>query len=438
MIHSMKLTNFKSFSQATIELTSLTTFIGTNGSGKSNIKDALRLLHGISRGYSLSEAIGEKWGEGGVSEWKGIRGGTREMLHRGSSAKSCIIEIEFGARTVPLRGFQEKSPRRIKFDGIYTLEISLSSRRTRNPKILSERLRIPDYEYNYGHIFLSDEVTRDSIKAECGEPRTSGRHRKHMFRNDKPILTQFVEHEEISEQAKQYVRGLITVLRKMRFLDLSPDAMRQASLPGQRSLSDHGENLSSVLQSITQNETKKQTLIKWLTELTPHDIVNIDFLEDSEGKVTLYIVEATGNAISAHSTSDGTLRYLAMLAALFSSVPAQSYFIEEIENGIHPARLRLITQLMKQNTEQQRDFQLILTTHSPLLLEYVASGQTGSASLVYRVSNSSDSKVVMLSNIPGFPKLPNRVSDLHATNWFENVMEFLTPGEEEEVDNHES
>ena len=47
--------------------------IGANATGKSNVRDALRFLHGIARGYTLADTIGEKWGEGGV-----LRGGTVE------------------------------------------------------------------------------------------------------------------------------------------------------------------------------------------------------------------------------------------------------------------------------------------------------------------------------------------------------------------------
>src|SRR6185436_174301 len=98
MIQTLTLKNFKSFSEpkghegrwegATIGFGGLSLIVGTNASGKSNIRDALRFIHGISRGYSLSEIIGEKYVEGGVLQWKGIRGGVRETVTRngGSSA----------------------------------------------------------------------------------------------------------------------------------------------------------------------------------------------------------------------------------------------------------------------------------------------------------------------------------------------------------------
>ena len=71
----------------------LTLLVGTNASGKSNLRDAFRFLHGVSRGYTLAEIIGEKWIEGGTLQWKGIRGGTREATYRGRAVFSLETEM---------------------------------------------------------------------------------------------------------------------------------------------------------------------------------------------------------------------------------------------------------------------------------------------------------------------------------------------------------
>jgi len=92
MLTSLRLERFKSFPDATLHLGPITTLFGTNASGKSNLRDAFRFLHGISRGYTLAEIIGEKWIEGGVLQWRGIRGGTREATFRG--APSFAIQVE--------------------------------------------------------------------------------------------------------------------------------------------------------------------------------------------------------------------------------------------------------------------------------------------------------------------------------------------------------
>lgn len=119
MIKELVLKNFKSFGQGsscetgppgvmripglwpgvTVKFGGLTLIIGTNASGKSNIRDGLRFIHGISRGYTLAEIIGEKYVEGGVLQWKGIRGGVRETVTRdGYPAARFAIEVRTALR----------------------------------------------------------------------------------------------------------------------------------------------------------------------------------------------------------------------------------------------------------------------------------------------------------------------------------------------------
>jgi len=93
MLTTLRLQGFKNFRDATLLLGPLTVLVGTNAAGKSNLRDALRFLHGVARGYSLAEIIGEKWGEGGVLQWRGIRGGTREAAFEGAS--SFALEVGF-------------------------------------------------------------------------------------------------------------------------------------------------------------------------------------------------------------------------------------------------------------------------------------------------------------------------------------------------------
>ena len=83
MIESLHLKRFKNFQDATLKLGPLTVLIGANASGKSNIRDAFLFLHGIGRGYTLAEILGEKY-VGGERVWSGIRGGKREVAYLGS------------------------------------------------------------------------------------------------------------------------------------------------------------------------------------------------------------------------------------------------------------------------------------------------------------------------------------------------------------------
>jgi hypothetical protein len=93
MLKKLRLSRFKNFSETELILGPLTLLVGENASGKSNIRDAFRFLHAISRGYTLPDIMGEKWGEGGVLQWKGIRGGNPEIAFQG--AETFALEAEF-------------------------------------------------------------------------------------------------------------------------------------------------------------------------------------------------------------------------------------------------------------------------------------------------------------------------------------------------------
>ena len=101
-----------------------------------------------------------------------------------------------------------------------------------------------------------------------------------------------------------------------------------------------------------------------MRKLTPMDVADLGFDRDAAGRILLRLVEKDKSSVSALSASDGTLRFLAILAALFGPEPASLYFIEEIENGIHPTRLALLVDLIEHQT-RRRGIQIVATSHSP-------------------------------------------------------------------------
>src|SRR6266480_1935995 len=89
MLKSIQLANFKSFASDSgpIQFAPVTLLVGANGSGKSNLLDAIRFLHGMGHGLSLSQAIeGKKQGDAYLHP--PLRGGTAEICWKGSDAFS--------------------------------------------------------------------------------------------------------------------------------------------------------------------------------------------------------------------------------------------------------------------------------------------------------------------------------------------------------------
>src|SRR5262249_7061027 len=157
---------------------------------------------------------------------------------------------------------------------------------------------------------------RNHIKVRMERFSRRGRHppSKVCF-NNIPVLSQVADDFEIEPGInRHFARDIIDSFDAFRFLDLSPSSMRLPSLPGQDALGDRGENLSSVLLAICRDPRKKETLLEWINELTPMDASDFEFPSDLQGKVLLTLIEESGHRTTANSASDGTLRFLAMIA----------------------------------------------------------------------------------------------------------------------------
>ena len=430
MLKSLRLENFKGFKDAELSLGDLTVLVGTNASGKSNIRDAFRFLHGISRGYSIAEIIGEKYGEGGVLQWRGIRGGTKEITYCG--ADSFAISVMF---SVMYDGKER--------DMNYHIEVKVKSEEP-FPRVTSEKLTFSGLDFP---VFESKSITNwerigtHYISVSFLDLWTP-ENQNNALLNYIPNLWQVAtdksfEGREGSDQqwvisvAREFCELALTAISEMRFLDFSPDMMRLPTFAGQNVLGDRGENLSSVMLDICRDETRKAILLDWLQALTPMDAQDFDFPEDFTGKVLLRLIEASGQKTTAYSASDGTLRFLGLLAALLGNQRSRFYFFEEPENGIHPNRLSLLLQLMEQEVANG-SMQIVITTHSPLLLNFLSPANLEYASLMYRIGDRAESRITKIMDIPNARELVanDGLSSLLDSGWLEDAMYFL---EDEEV-----
>jgi predicted ATPase len=410
MIKSISVTDFKGFHQATLKLGPLTLLVGANASGKSNLRDAFRVLHGIGRGYTVAEILGEKWGEGGVLQWRGIRGGTREATFQ--RAKAFSIEV-----TMALPHGQKSH------DATYRVEIE-AGLNGKPPRVAAEHLIVQgqgtfvfdsrsEKQYDSPHLFV--HVRKPG----------RGRNPTSLFLRQQPILSQFADQRHLPLSGRELARSVLDVLGNMRFLDLNPEAMRRPSLPGQTVLGDQGENLSSVLQQITQQPDTKQALLQWVKALTPMDAIDFEFPNDATGRIVVTLVETKEQRTTVNSASDGTLRFLTMIAALLGPEPAGFYFFEELDNGIHPARLHLLLQLIEQQVTKGTT-QMVATTHSPQLLRLLSREMLDYAALTYRLPDEASAHVARILDIPEAARVIEQqdLARLHESGWLEDAVAF--------------
>ncbi len=448
MITSLRLVDFKNFADETLRVGPFTVIVGTNASGKSNIRDAFRFLHGIGRGYTLAEILGGRFGQGRQEEWERIRGGNQ--IVRFDRAAFRIISGSAGLTAVPRRTSARSSFRldlglRLEEDDVvYTVEVGASARRSSQFLVIGEGLRIGSREVftsrrdesaGAPEPLASDEthdgnyitlVEPDPLLLRLGPSEQGNSTEEVPVDARQPALAQIPKRQAVAANHRDRVEQVIDYLAAMRFPALDPYMMRQPVLPDQNMLGDSGVNLPAVLHGICSDRKRKKTLISWTRGLTPTDVQDLEFPVDPiTGRIHLVIREKNERRFVAESASDGTLRLLGVLAALFGSKPAKLYFFEDIEDGFHPSRLRLLLELIERETVR-RGIQVVTTTHSPDLLAQANDRTFGDMSLVCRREDSENTVIRPVTKLPNAGRLRRSqgLGRLHATGWMEDMIAF--------------
>ena len=418
MITSLRLVDFKNFAGETLRVGPFTVIVGANASGKSNIRDAFRFLHGVGRGYTLAEILGGRWGPGGQAEWRPVRGAPNEVAR--VAAADPVVRFTLEAE-LQLDGFR----------GNYCIEVSRGPGDSGGFRVTREKLSTGGWEPvytshpGYGDPLVQYDGAHLTLRmAKTGSQRKLGHSAE--VRSSQPALTQIREHRWLAKSHKDNAQRVIEAFASMRFLDPIPDRLRQPSFPGQTILGDGGENLPTVLREICADPKRRTTMIDWVRALTPMDVDDFQFPVDRiTGLVQLVILEKGGRACSAHSVSDGALRFLAMLAALLADDPTNFYFFEEIDNGIHPARQWLLLELIEKQTAKGA-IQVVTTTHSPGLLTSVNDLTFKNTSVVCRPEDATDAIIRPVAELPDAEKLRTSqgLGRLLMSGWMEDMIAF--------------
>lgn len=212
-------------------------------------------------------------------------------------------------------------------------------------------------------------------------------------------------------------------LLQVRFLDVTPSAMRGYGRRGYP-LGDDGGNLSGLLADLCKNPVEKQSVVDWLAELCAPELEGIDFIEVKElGDVMAVLVEKGGRRISIRSASDGTLHFLGTLLALRTAEPGSVILIEEIETGLHPTRIRLLVEYLEAVT-RERGIQIIATTHSPVVLEWLSDESLRNTIVFGRVPDHEGTLMRRLGDLPHFDEVVRRkgIEELFTTGWLEMAL----------------
>lgn len=244
-------------------------------------------------------------------------------------------------------------------------------------------------------------------------------------------------------------------MQSWRQLFLEPSALRRPdSFEDKRYLADNGAHIPATIERLTQNldedltdEEKRGTIYTRIANSLSLLLNDVDFVSVERDEVrrlyTLYLHHFDGTSHPAQSLSDGTLRFLAL--AVLEQDPETKGIIclEEPENGIHPARIPSMINLLKEfavDSTIEVDItnplrQVIINTHSPTVVANVGQDELVTASIQNIVDNGKRFKASDFRCIPNEWRHKAGMSTMNLINLLEYLNPFQESTEEEEMTN---
>jgi len=351
LLKSLIIKNLLSFGPGTelVPLGPLNVLIGPNGSGKSNFLEAISLLQAAPRDLS-----------GPVKEV----GGVRDWLWKGEATAVASLEVmvENPRRKMPLRHLMKFTEHGGRFE--------LVEERIENEQAFPGK-NGPYFFYRFqnGYPVLKETSTK---RAQGTAPQNQEEEeqdsdldrelKRETLNPEQSILSQFKDPERYPVLAyldSAYSR--IALYREWTFGRYTPPRQEQKADLRTDSLMTTCENLALVLNKIRPKV--RQRLLEALKALYP-EIQDFN-VQVEAGRVQLFLEEGS-YSIPATRLSDGTLRYLCLLAVLCHPEPPPLVCIEEPELGLHPDVLPELSRLLVEASERT---QLIVTTHSDILVD---------------------------------------------------------------------
>jgi len=344
-IRTLRLQNFLSYGSEgeTIELQPLNVLIGPNASGKSNLIEAIGLLKATPTDLTAPIRKG-----GGISDflWKGAK-----------EIPSAEIEASIdNPGNMPLRY-------RISFT-VVGQRVELVDEAIENEDVYSGEDDVYFYyRYQDGRPVLNVK-TRPEAQAGRGTNTSKRNLRREDLIPDQSVLSQRKDPDQYPELT--YIGNQFSSIALYRDWHIGRDSdprMPQKSDLPEHPLLEDGSNLGLVLNNL-QYQLGTRQLIGKLKKF--YDAAEELTTKIYGGTVQIFIrEEGLTQPIPATRLSDGTLRYLFLMALLLDPTPPPLICIEEPEIGLHPDILPTIAEML---IEASQRTQLIVTTHSDALV----------------------------------------------------------------------
>jgi predicted ATPase len=329
MITRLHVSNYRSLDRdVSVDLGALTVLVGQNGSGKSNVADVLQFLADCMH-IGLESAITKRHGINAVRRWSSGR------------PFNVTIAVAVGRGSVHAQ-----------------YEFTLAGDRAEEYRVKAEKALVTaggtTHEY-------SVEAEGDGVRWASGPENL----RPKVDRLNL-VLPLVAGDERFGPLAEE--------LRRVATYCIYPDALRQPQkYDPSKPMDRHGSNWVSILKD-QPPDTWRSDLVTVLGQLTG-DIVdvrtravggylNVEFEHKSEPKRPKWFEAAL--------ESDGTLRVAGMITALRQQPAPSLIALEEPELTVHPGALKLLYDYVREAADAT---QVVLTTHSPDLLELLTVDQ---------------------------------------------------------------
>lgn len=347
VISRVRASNFRSIESINLELARLSVFVGQNGVGKSNIIDVLRFVRDcLTRG--VDQALLDRGGMGAVRRF-------------GAQSAEPDIQIElrcaFGQHEV-VYGFALTTDPRTEY------------------KVREEHLQVRDTNSDAVGTVLhlsNGRWTGDAI-ADVIQLHPYPDSELHMLK------AWWLYLDGLKTDAASALLATIELLTELSFYNISPESLRTPQqIVSESPFDEKGRNLAAVLRSVKKVQGPELNdiegaLARLVDGLRSYDIHNVGSYLVSKLLYEFPDVSTASNQVGVTrlvsdlaQESDGTLRILSILAALYQQPSRALVVIEEPEINIHPGALGVIADLLQEASLRS---QILVTTHSPDLIEH--------------------------------------------------------------------
>lgn len=342
-ISKLSASYFRSIRQGSVDLDSLTALVGPNSSGKSNTMDILRFVKDALR-FDLEAAISMRRGFRAV-RYKTRHGGSPDIRVAVEALwNDYSVKYTFVISSDPARHWQVKREQfSVSHETDDPLQVHIEGDNISVAGRLSDQIM---------YRASADDLTLKGLSYIL----------PHAYR-------QIAGESAAIPPSIRAVRVLYMNLRNMRFFHIFPrDISEPQKLSTPHPLDEHGANLASVLRDMQKHPSSLGQLKDALRHLVPY-ISDISVASTGGFLVTKLRHEdgtGTGRWFDLSQESDGTLRLLGLLTALYQQRAPSFLGIEEPEFAVHPSALIPLAELLEEASLRS---QILLTTHSPELID---------------------------------------------------------------------